>query len=120
MGVLIGLIIGVIIASVISGLVIWVVSKLNLGLKVDSFGWAMLAGLIIGILTNIVMQLVPETGGLVGGVIHIVVAAVVIFFSGKMLKGLTVDGFAGALLAAVVIAVLFFAMNWLALTQATA
>lgn len=82
---------------------IWLLSKLNLGLKVDNFGWAILAGVVIGILTNFPMHFLPELGVAVKAVIGFVVAAVAIYVSGQFLKGLTVKGFGGALLAAAVI-----------------
>ena len=59
MEVVVGLIIGILIAAVFSGLIIWLVSKLNVGLSVDSFGWAMLAGLFIGAITNLLAHLLP-------------------------------------------------------------
>ena len=39
----IGFIIEPLIAAVLSGVIIWLVGKLNVGLSVNSFGWAMLA-----------------------------------------------------------------------------
>lgn len=42
-----GLLIAVLISALVSGLIIWIVSKLDLGLHVDSFGWAMLKGLTV-------------------------------------------------------------------------
>ena len=42
---IIGLIFGILIGAVFSGAIIWLIGKMNLGLSVDNFGWAMLAGL---------------------------------------------------------------------------
>lgn len=107
--VMIGLVLGILIASVIAGAVIWLVGKLNVGLTVKNFGWAMLAGLIIGLLSNLITQLIPDIGsGLAGFVISLVVSAVVILVAGKILKGLSVDGFKGALFAAMAIAIIQF------------
>ncbi len=103
MELIIGLVIGIAIAAVISGTMIWLLSKLNLGLKVDNFGWAILAGVVIGVLTNLPTHFLPESGIAVKAVIGFVVAAVAIYVSGQFLKGLTVKGFGGALLAAAVI-----------------
>ena len=102
---LIGLIIGIVLSAVISGLIIWIVSKLGLGLNVDSFGWAMLAGLLIGLATNLIMQVVPAGNDIVTVVVNLVVTAAVIFACGSLLKGMTVNGYGGALLAAVAIAI---------------
>ena len=115
MEVVIGAIIGILIGALISGAVLWIVSKFNLGLKVENFGWAMIAGVVIGILNTLANMLVPGMTGILGAVINLVVAAVAIFIGGKILKGLTVDGFGGALLAAVVIAVIYFLIGMAAM-----
>lgn len=108
MGALIGLLIAVLLSAVISGAIIWIIGKLNLGLEVDNFGWAMLAGLLIGLLTNLAMKLLPATGGVLHAVVNLVISAVVIFACGAMLKGLRVNGYVGALTAAVALAVINF------------
>ena len=105
---LVGLIIGIVLSAFVAGLIIWIVSKLNLGLRVDSFGWAMLAGLLIGLATNLIMQVVPAGNDIVHIVVNLVVTAAVILACGSLLKGMTVNGFGGALLAAVAIAVVGF------------
>jgi putative membrane protein len=111
MDALVGLILGIIIASLLSGLIIWIVSKFNLGLHVASFGWAMVAGLLIGVATNLIMQVVPAGNDIVNIVVNLVVSAAVIFACGAMLKGVTVNGFGGALIAAVAIAVIGFLID---------
>ncbi len=105
---LVGLIVGIVISGLFSGLIIWIVSKLNLGLHVESFGWAIIAGLLIGIITNLVMQVVPATNQILSIIINLVISAAVILGCGSFLKGMTVKGFGGALIAAVAIAVVSF------------
>ena len=105
MGALVGLIIAIVIGALVSGLIIWIVSKFNLGLKVESFGWAMVAGLLTGVVTNLIMQVVPAGNEIVHLAVNLMVAAAVIFACGALLKGMTVDGFGGALIAAVAISV---------------
>ena len=87
------------------GLIIWLVGKLNVGLSVNSFGWAMLAGLFIGAITNFLNHLLPGMNEVLAMVIHLVIAAAVILLAGKLFSGVNVDGFKGALIAAVAIAV---------------
>lgn len=110
MEVIVGLVIGILIGAVISGVIIWIVSKLNMGLSVDSFGWAMLAGLFIGVITTLITQFVPNLNGIVGAVVHLIVSAVVILLAGKAFSGVKVDGFSGALLAAVIMALIGFGL----------
>ena len=105
---IVGLIIGILIGAVISGAIIWVVSKLNVGLSVNSFGWAMLAGLFIGALTNVFNQLLPGMNEVITMVIHLVISAGVILLAGNLFSGVNVKGFKGALIAAVAIAVVGF------------
>lgn len=110
MEVVVGLIIGILIAAVFSGLIIWLVSKLNVGLSVDSFGWAMLAGLFIGAITNLLAHLLPGMNEILTMIIHLVISAGVIMLAGKLFSGVNVEGFKGALIAAVVIALVGFVL----------
>ena len=110
MEVIVGLVIGILIAAVVSGVIIWLVSKLNVGLSVDSFGWAMLAGLFIGAITNVLDRLVPGMNEILTAVIHLVISAGVILLAGKLFSGVKVEGFKGALIAAVAIAVVGFVL----------
>ncbi len=107
---IVGLIIGILIAAVFSGVIIWLVSKFNVGLSVDSFGWAMLAGLFIGALTNVFNQLLPGMNEVITMVIHLVISAGVILLAGNLFSGVNVKGFKGALIAAVAIAVVGFVL----------
>ncbi len=102
---IIGLIIGIVIAALISGVVIWIVSKFNVGLSVDNFGWAMLAGLFIGAITSLINSFVPGSEGIISALVHLVVSAAVILLAGNVLSGVKVDGFKGALIAAILMAV---------------
>ena len=112
---IIGAIIGILLAALISGIIIWIIGKLNLGLQVDNFGWAMLAGVLIGFFTNLIMKLVPTADGIIHLLVNLVVSAIVIFASGALLKGVTVKGYSGALIAAVSISVINFLLLFLVL-----
>lgn len=113
----IGLIIGFILGALFSGLVIWVVSKLGLGLQVDGFGSAFVAAIVIAIISILVTWLfsvlgITIGGGLLGAIIQLIVAAVVLMVADKFLKGLKVHGFTGALVAAVAIAAVTWLIGW--------
>ena len=84
-----------------------------MGLSVDNFGWAMLAGLFIGFITTLITHFVPNLSGIVGAVVHLVVSAAVILLAGKVLSGVKVDGFSGALLAAIMMALIGFGLAML-------
>jgi putative membrane protein len=109
-------VVGIVIAGILSGILIWIVAKLNLGLEVDGFLSAFVAGVVIAILGGLINWGLTALNlgipaGLLGALIHLVVAALVIYFAGSMLKGLRVNGFVGALVAAIAIAV----VGWLVL-----
>jgi len=115
---IVGLLIGVVIGALISGVVIWIVSKLGLGLEVDGFGSAFIAAIIIAVVGGIITWLldllgISIDGGWLGALIHLIIAAVVLLISDRLLKGLRVAGFVGALVAAIAIGVVYWALAWL-------
>lgn len=115
---IVGLLIGVVIGALISGVVIWIVSKLGLGLEVDGFGSAFIAAIIIAVVGGIITWLldllgISIDGGWLGALIHLIIAAVVLMISDRLLKGLRVAGFTGALVAAIAIGVVYWLLAWL-------
>lgn len=111
---ILGAIIGILIAAAIGGLVIWIVGKLGLGLEVDGFMPAFLAAIVIAVVAGLINWLLGALGitiggGLLGAIVHLVIAAVVLMISGSIVRGLRVNGFVGALIAAIAIGV----MGWL-------
>lgn len=111
---LIGTIVALVIGIVLNALVIWIVSKLNLGLRVSGFGGAILAAVVIS-LVNFVLALlltaagISVGGGILGPLVTLLVAAVVLLISDKILPSLKVSGFWGAILAAIAMGI----VNWL-------
>ncbi len=115
---LIGILIGVVIGALISGFVIWIVSKLGLGLEVDGFGSAFIAAIIIAVVGGVISWLLSALGitiggGWLGAIIQLIVAAVVLMVSDRLLKGMRVAGFTGALIAAIAIGVVYWLIGWL-------
>ena len=114
---IVGLLIGVVIGALISGFVIWIVGKLGLGLEVDGFGSAFIAAIIIALVGAVINWLLNALGITFGGnwlgaVLQLIVAAVVLLISDRLLKGLRVAGFAGAIIAAIAIGVVYFLIGW--------
>jgi putative membrane protein len=115
---IVGLLIGVVVGALISGVVIWIVSKLGLGLEVDGFGSAFIAAIIIAVVGGIITWLldllgISIAGGWLGAIIHLIIAAVVLMISDRLLKGLRVAGFVGALVAAIAIGAVYWVLAWL-------
>ncbi len=99
--------------ALIAAAVIWLVGKLGLGLEVDGFGSAFMAAIAIAALAFIITLLLAAAGvqdgdGLIGGIVHLIVTAVVLLISAKFLPGLKITGFAGALLASAAIGAVYW------------
>ena len=52
-----GAILNVVIALLVSALVIWIVSRLNLGLTVKSYGSAIIASIVIAVISGFILWL---------------------------------------------------------------
>jgi uncharacterized membrane protein YvlD (DUF360 family) len=115
-GNIIGLAIGVLLTAIFSGILIWVVGLLGLGLEVDGLGPALIAGIAIalvgGAITWVLLALgIRISSGLLRAAINIVLGAVVLLICGQLLPGLTVNGFAGALVASIAIGVIAWVLS---------
>jgi putative membrane protein len=111
------LILGIVIAALISGFVIWVVGKLGLGLEVTGFAPAFIAAIVIAVVAGLItwfLGLFGFTigGGFLGAIISLITAAVVLMISGRIVPGLKVNGFMGAIVAAIAIGVVAWLVNW--------
>ena len=108
-----GLLIAAAIVGSLSGCVIWMVSRLGLGLEVDGFGSAFLAAIVIAIVAGLVTWLlslagVQDSEGLIGGIVHLVISALLLMVCSRFLPGLKVDGFVGALTASFAIGAVYW------------
>jgi putative membrane protein len=113
-----GTILAIIIAILINALVIWIVSKLGLGLKVEGYTGAIVAAIVIALVTWVVVWLlgligINIGGGILGAIIGLIIAAIVLLLSDKILPGMSVAGFGGAIVAAIAIAVFSWLIWWL-------
>ncbi len=118
---ILSLLIIIVVGGLLSGLVIWVVSKLGLGLEVDGFASAFLAAIIIAMVGGLVEWLLSSLGitfggGWLGAIAHFFIGAIVLLISDRLLEGLRVAGFGGALVGALAIAVIDFLLGLLLAT----
>ncbi|HHW85256.1 MAG TPA: phage holin family protein [Chloroflexi bacterium] len=114
MELIIGVLIGIVLAGLVSGVIIWIVGRLGLGLVVSGFPPALLAAFVIAILSGAITWLLTTLGltidgGIMGGIIHLLIAALVLFLSSRIVPGMMVQGPVGALIAALAIG----AAGWL-------
>lgn len=117
-----GLLIAITIVGLISAPVIWVVGKLRLGLEVSGFGSAFLAAVVIAITAGVLTLLLSIAGiqdeaGLIGGLVHLTISALILMACSRFLPGLKVDGFGGAFAASVAIGTVYWLggllMGWM-------
>ena len=112
------LILGIVIGALFYGLVIYIVSRLNLGIQVNGYGVAFIAAIVIALIGWVLTWLlnllgISIGGGLLGPIVLLILAALVLMFAGRLVKGLKVHGFTGAIIAAIAIAVLTWLINWI-------
>jgi putative membrane protein len=108
----------IIIGLVLYAVVIYIVSRLGLGLTVANFTSALIAGAVIAIVSWLVWWLLGLLGigdgsGLIAAIVNLVVAAVILLIADRFVPGMKVNGFVGALIAAVAIAVVAWLIGWL-------
>jgi uncharacterized membrane protein YvlD (DUF360 family) len=113
MNTLVPLLMATAIIGLISGLAIWIVGKLRLGLEVNGFGAAFFTGIVIAFLAGMITLFlglagVMDGGGLLGGIVHLVISAIVLLVSSKILPGIHVKGFTGALVASIAIGAVYW------------
>ena len=115
---MLGTIFNFVIWLVVAALVIWIVARLKLGLTVSGFGAAIIAALVIAVVSAVVLWLlgllgITLGGGFWGAIVALIVAAVVLLLSDRFVPGMQVKGFTGAIIAAIAIAVVSWIVLWL-------
>ena len=113
----ISLIVSIVLNALFFGFVIWIVGRLGLGLSVSGFGPAFIAAIVIAVISGLITWGLSLFGlaigtDFLGAIISLVVAAVVLLLSGRMVSGFQVNGFVGALVGAVSIGVVTWLINW--------
>jgi uncharacterized membrane protein YvlD (DUF360 family) len=104
---------------VVGAAILMIVSRLGLGLKVDGFLPAFIASAVISVVAGVVTWLLGLFGiqlgapTLLGAIVSLLVSAVVLLISGNLVKGLSVNGFSGALIAAIAYGAVAWLLGWL-------
>ena len=115
---LLGTILGIALAWAFGAVVLMIVSRLGLGLTVDGFVPAFIASAVISIVAGVIIWALGFFGisvggpGLLGAIVSLVVAAVVLLISDRFVKGMKVNGFVGALVAAIAYGVVVWLIQW--------
>ena len=104
-------ILSILISLVVYAVVIYIVGRLNLGMTVDGFVGAFIAGAVIAVVAWLVNWLLVSvlgisiSAGWFAALVSLVVAAVVLLIADRFVPGMRVQGFVGAIIAAIAIAV---------------
>lgn len=111
-----GEILSLIVVILLNALVLWIVGKLGLGMSVAGFAPAIVAAIVIALVSWVVLWLLGAlgmnmSGGWWGALVSLIVSAVILMISGSLLPGFAVDGFVGALVAAIAIAIVAWLVN---------
>jgi putative membrane protein len=109
---------GLIIHWIVSALLLMVVDRLNVGLKVASFGSALVAALVIAVLTLVTHPILVALQlpfrilplDVVALIVYWIFSAIVLFVVARFVKGFRILGFGSALVVALVLGLL----TWLA------
>ncbi|MBE2221439.1 MAG: phage holin family protein [Anaerolineae bacterium] len=109
--------VSIVLMLVLAAIVIIIVSKLGMGLAVDGFASAFIAAAVIAIVAGVVTWLLSflnlNFGPFLGMIVYLIVAAVILMISDRFVKGMKVDGFAGAIIAAIGIGVVYWLVSLL-------
>ena len=106
-------ILSLLLAWALGAVVLMIVSRLGAGLSVEGFVPAFIASAVITIVSWIFLWLFGFTddgSGWWSALVGLVVAAVILMISGRFVKGMKVNGFGGAIIAAIAYGVIV----WLA------
>jgi putative membrane protein len=115
---MLGTVLGIALAWAFGAAVLMIVGRLGLGLAVDGFGAAFIASAVISIVGGVILWALSFFGisiggpGLLGAIVSLVVAAVVLLVSDRFVSGMKVNGFVGALVAAIAYGVVVWLIQW--------
>lgn len=110
----VSILIGVLVGALFTGFFIWLIARISSLMEVSGFGPAYIAAIVIAVLNGLVKWLLGSTlGGNGSALINWIISAIVLLIAGRMVKGLKVNGFGSALLAAAVIALFDWLVTWI-------
>jgi len=116
---ILAMILALVLVWAVGAVVLMIVSRLGLGLTVDGFGAAFIASAVISVVSGVIYWLLGLIGiaivnpTLLGALVVLVIAAVVLLVSDRFVKGMKVNGFTGAIIAAISYGVIAWLLQWL-------
>jgi len=114
---IIALLFGALLGAIVAAVLIWIIGKLGLGMTVDGFGPALLTGLLYGLLNAVIHSLLGLVNFTPVGfwffLTNLVISAIALLLAARVVKGVRVGGFLGALIAVLGMAGLSWLISWL-------
>jgi putative membrane protein len=115
---LLGTVLGIALSWVLGAIVLMIVGRLGLGLSVDGFVPAIIASAVISIVGGVILWALGLIGisvggpGFLGAIVSVVVSAVILLVSDRFVSGMKVNGFVGALIAAIAYGAVVWLIQW--------
>jgi putative membrane protein len=114
-------ILAIIVSWIVTAVILLIIDRLNVGIKVGSFGTALLASLVIAVLNAILgtilrllaLPLNLITLFLLSWLISWVITAIVLYVAAKIVRGFEIKNFGSALIGALIMAILNWGADWL-------
>jgi putative membrane protein len=105
-------------AWIIDAIVLVIVDRLNIGLKIRSFLYALVAAAAIAIVAAVVIWILGAlsitglSAGLFGFIIGILVNAFIFWLAAKFTPGFEIANYPAAIVVAIVVAAIFWLITW--------
>ena len=101
----------------VGGVILLIVGRLKLGLTVENYASAFIASAAISIVAGIIHWLLNTIGitinpNLLGAIVNLIIAAIILLVADRFVKGMKVNGFGGALIAAIAYGVVAGLIHW--------
>jgi putative membrane protein len=114
-------ILAIIVSWIITAVILLIIDRLNVGIRVESFGIALLAALVIAVLNAVLgtilrllaLPLNLITLFLLSWLISWVITAIILYAAAKIVRGFEIKSFGSALIGALVMAILNWGADWL-------
>ncbi len=104
---------------IVNALVLMIVDRLKIGLRVRSFGYALIAAAVIAILSAAVGHVLGFLGvatparGLVGFILAMLINAFVLWLAARITPGFRIASYPAAVGAAIILAAIGWFVTWL-------
>jgi putative membrane protein len=114
------LVFSIIAAWILNAILLMIVGRLNIGLKVNSFLYALVGAAAIAVVAAVVGWVLAAVGlsgtnlSLVGLLVGLLLNALILYIAAKITPGFEILNYVSAIVVAIVLAVIWWLVGWLA------